>query len=451
MRAQGRQIEPHAPRPVADLPRKLNLFDGAALLVGSVIGSGIFVVPSLIAQRVPEPGLVIAIWLFSGLLVLCGALTLAELGTMLPQSGGLYVYMREAYGPFSAFLYGWTIMLVVIPGSLAALTSAFLLYLKHFVPLTLEAEKALGIALLLGLAFINARGVKQGAGVQNVFTLLKVAGLVSLVGLALITRHGTAMHFRPVLPERFTPAVVGSVGVAMISTLFAFDAWHFVGFVAGEMRDPAWTVPRSIFLGVFIVIVIYLATNLAYIFVLGQGRIAASERVAADAMSAMIGPAGASLIALAILCSTFGAISANVLAGPRVFFAMARDGTFFRRLADIHPRYETPANAIWSLAIWAGLLTLTGGYAHLITMSQFANWIFFTMVVLAVVVLRRRHPDWQRPYRVTGYPLTVLIFVVVSVAFVANTLIESVRSSLMGLGLLLMGVPFYLWSTRQRA
>jgi APA family basic amino acid/polyamine antiporter len=430
----------------ASLPRKLTLFDGAALLVGSVIGSGIFVVPSLIAQRVPEPGLVIAIWVFSGLLVLCGALALAELGTMLPESGGLYVYMREAYGSFWAFLYGWTIMLVVIPGSLAALTSAFLLYFKHFVPLGMGVEKMLGIALLLGLAFVNARGVKLGARVQNLFTLLKVGGLAALVGLALLTQDGTAWHFKRAFPDHFTPALLSGVGVAMISTLFAYDAWHFVGFVAGEMKDPARTVPRSIFLGVAIVITVYVSVNVAYIFVLGQSNIARSERVAADTMSTLIGPAGATFITLAILCSTFGAISANVLAGPRVFFAMARDGTFFKGLADVHPRYETPANAIWALAGWAAVLTLTGGYEHLITMSMFSNWIFFTMVVLSVVVLRRTHPDWPRPYRAWGYPFTVLVFVLVSSAFVVNTLVASPRSSLLGLGLLLLGVPVYLWS-----
>ena len=186
-----------------------------------------------------------------------------------------------------------------------------------------------------------------------------------------------------------------------------------------------------------------MAANIAYIYVLGQPRIAASERVAADAMSAMIGPTGASLITVAILCSIFGAISANILAGPRVFFAMARDGRLFPRLAEVDPRYETPANAIWALACWAGLLTLTGGYAHLITMSQFANWIFFTMVISSVMVLRRTHPEWARPYRVAGYPYTVILFALVSSAFVLNTLFESLRSSLMGLGLLLLGVPFY--------
>ncbi len=429
---------------MTDLPRKLSFFDGAALLVGSVIGSGIFVVPSLIAQRVPEPGLVIGIWIFSGLLVLCGALTLAELGAMLPQSGGLYVYMREAYGPFWAFLYGWTIMLVAIPGAIAALTSAFLLYLKMFVPMTLWVEKTVGIGILLGLALVNARGAKQGAGVQNLFTVLKVAGLVALVALALVTRHGDASHFLPLLPDRFSGGLLTAIGLAMISTLFAYDGWQFVSFVAGEIRDPGRNVPRSIILGVLIVIVVYVSASLAYIYVLGQPRIAASERVAADAMSAMMGPIGAMLIALTILCSTFGAISANVLAGPRVFFAMGRDGLLFPQLARIHPRYETPANAIWALAFWAGLLSLTGGYEHLITMSGFANWIFFTMIVLSVIVLRRKHPDWERPYRVTGYPFTVLVFVLVSSAFVVNTLVGSARSSLMGLGLLLLGVPFYL-------
>ena len=435
----------------SDLPRKLTLIDGALLLVGTVIGSGIFVVPSLIAQRIPEPGLVIAIWLCSGVLVLCGALTLAELGTMLPQSGGLYVYMREAYGPFWAFLYGWTIMLVAIPGSVAALTTAFLLYLGYFLPLSMQIQKTLGIALLLGLAFINSRGVRQGAGVQNLFTVLKVAGLAMLIVLAAVLGRGSSSNFAPAFPDGFSGGMLTAIGVAMISTLFAYDGWHFVGFVGGEIRDPQRTVPRSIFLGVFIVIAVYVAANVAYIYVLGQQRIAASQRVAADAMAAMIGPTGATLITLAILCSTFGAISANVLAGPRVLFAMARDGTLVSLLARIHPRYETPANAIWALAIWAGVLTLTGGYEHLITMSQFANWIFFTMVVLSVVVLRRKHPEWPRPYRVTGYPFTVLVFVVVSFAFVVNTLVASPRSSLMGLLLLLVGVPVYMWSRRRPA
>jgi APA family basic amino acid/polyamine antiporter len=428
---------------MTDLPRKLSFFDGAALLVGSVIGSGIFVVPSLIAQRVPEPGVVIAIWVFSGLLVLCGALTLAELGTMLPQSGGLYVYMREAYGSFWAYLYGWTIMLVAIPSSVAALTTAFLLYLKLFVPLTLFTEKALGIVVLVALGYINTRGVKQGAGVQNLFTILKVAGLVLLIGLALITQQGSIDHLQPALPATVSAGLLSAIGLSMISTLFAYDGWQFVSFVAGEIRDPQRNVPKSIVLGVLIVIAIYVTANLAYYFVLGSEGIAGSERVAADAMSAMVGPAGATIITLAIVCSTFGAISANVLAGPRVFYAMARDGVFFPALAKVHPRFQTPSNAIWALSLWAGLLTLTGGYEHLIKMSGFSNWIFFTMVVVSVIVLRRRHPDWPRPYKVVGYPFTVIVFVVVSAFFVINTLVEAPSSSLLGLLILAAGVPFY--------
>jgi basic amino acid/polyamine antiporter, APA family len=436
---------------MSDLRRRLTFFDGAALLVGSVIGSGIFVVPSLIAQRVPDPGIALGIWVFSGLLVLCGALTLAELGAMLPQSGGLYVYMREAYGPFWAFLYGWTIMLVVIPGSVAALSTAFLLYFQLFVPMPWWLGKAFGIAVLLGLGFVNVRGVKQGAGVQNLFTVLKVSGLAMLVTLALVTLRGDSANFLPVVPPELSTGLLTAVGLAMISTLFAYDGWQFVSLVAGEIRDPQKNIPRSIVLGVVFVIVVYLAANLAYIYVLGQERIATSERVAADAMSAMIGPVGATLITLTILCSTFGAISANVLAGPRVFFAMARDGLLLRQLGTVHPRFGTPSTAIWTLAGWASLLTLTGGYEHLITMSQFANWIFFTMVVLSVVVLRRRHPEWPRPYRVTGYPWTVIVFVMVSSVFVLNTLVEAPVSSLMGLGLLLLGVPFYLLSPARAA
>jgi APA family basic amino acid/polyamine antiporter len=229
----------------------------------------------------------------------------------------------------------------------------------------------------------------------------------------------------------------------MISTLFAYDGWQFVSLLAGEIRDPGRNVPRSIFAGVLVIILLYVSANLAYIYVLGQPRIAGAERVAADAMQAMIGPVGGTLIALVILCSTFGAISANVLAAPRVLFAMGRDGSFFPQLARVHPVHETPSTAIWALAIWAALLTLTGGYEHLITMSGFANWIFFTMIVLSAIVLRRRHPEWQRPYRVTGYPVTVIVFVLVSSVFVLNTLVNSPRSSLLGLGLLLLGIPFY--------
>jgi APA family basic amino acid/polyamine antiporter len=436
-------------QPPAELRRRLTIFDGAALIVGSVIGSGIFVVPSLIAQRIPEPGLVIAIWIFSGLLVLCGAITLAELGTMLPESGGLYVYMREAYGPFWAYLYGWTIMLVGIPSSVAALVTAFLLYLQLFIPMGIVVEKALGIGLLLGLAWINVRGVRQGAGVQNLFTLLKVSGLAALVGVALVTMRGDAANLLPIVPDQVSAGLLTAIGLSMISTLFAYDGWQFVSLMAGEIKDPQKNIPRSILLGVAMVIVIYVSANLAYIFVLGQQRIAASERVAADAMAAMIGPAGATFITLTILSSTFGAMSANVLAGPRVFFAMARDGVFFSQLSKVHAVHGTPVNAIWALAAWSGLLTLTGGYEHLITMGQFATWIFFTMVVFSVIVLRRKHPEWPRPYRVSAYPLPVIVFVIVSSVFVLNTLLEAPLSALMGLGLLALGVPLYLLNRRR--
>ncbi len=437
---------------MSELPRKLGLLDAALLLVGSVVGSGIFVVPSLIARRIHEPGLVIAVWVFCGLLVLCGALTLAELGAALPHSGGMYVYIREAYGPFWSFLYGWTNSLVIIPGAIAALTTAFLIYLKYFLPLGAAAEKAVGLGLLVLLAAVNCRGVRWGAWVQNLFTFLKVAGLAGLVGLALLLQRGDSANFLPLWPANFSPGVLTAVGASMISVLFAYDGWHFVGFVGGEIRDPHRNIPRGIALGVFIVIAVYVSANLAYLFVLGQAGIAASERVAAAAMSKMIGPAGAALISLAILCSTFGATGANVLAGPRVFYAMARDRVFFPGLAWIHPSYQTPARAICLLCGWAGLLTLTGGYEHLITMAMFAAWIQFAMAIASVIVLRRKHPEWDRPYRVPGYPWTALVFVLVASVFVINTLVESPRSSLLGLFIVVAGLPFYLhWRKRHGA
>jgi APA family basic amino acid/polyamine antiporter len=438
--------------PATELPRKLGLMDAALLLVGAVIGSGIFVVPSLIAQRIAEPGLVLAIWLFTGLLVLCGALTLAELGAMLPQSGGLYVYIREAYGPFWAFLYGWTNLLVVIAAPIAALTAAFLMYLQYFVPLPQWQEKALGIGLILVLAAVNCRGAVWGARVQNLFAFLKIGGIALLVGLAVIVHPeaASARNFFPLWPGSYRPGLGAAVGVAMISTLFAYDGWHFVGFTAGEIRNPQRNLPLGIVLGVFIVIGVYLSANLAYIYILGQSAIAASSRVATDAMVAMVGPVGGTVITLAILCSTFGAIAANVLAGPRIFFALARDNPFFRWASEIHPRFLTPAHAIWIMSLWAALLTLTGGYEHLITMAMFAGWILFAMAVASVIVLRSRHPDWHRPYRLPGYPWTALVFVFVSAAFVINTLVESPGSSLLGLAFVLAGIPVY-WRAHRGA
>ncbi len=420
---------------MSELPRKLGLPDGALLLIGSVIGSAIFVVPSLMARRVPEPGLVIGIWVFSGLLVLAGALALAELGAMLPHSGGLYVYMREAYGRFFAFLYGWTVILVVIPGSMAALTAAFLLYLGHFLPLPEPAAKVLGIVVLLALAFVNSRGVRWGANVQNGFTILKAGSLLALVAAAVITQRGSVTNLLPLAPEKLDFDVFSAIGVAMISTLFAYDGWHFVGFVAGEMKDPARNVPRSILIGIFTMIAIYAAVNVAYLLRPRPGghRRFRSRRFGRRCRRSSA-PVGASLIALAIMCSTFGANAANMLAGPRVLFAMARDGLVYQKLAEIHPRFESPANAIWFLACWAAILTLTGGYEHLITMAMFANWMLFAMIACSVVVLRRRHPEWARPYRVPFYPFPVAIFVLVALVFVLNTLVEEPAELHHGIG-----------------
>ncbi|HZP58963.1 MAG TPA: amino acid permease [Opitutaceae bacterium] len=438
-----------APPAAAELPRKLGLLDATSLLVGAVIGSGIFVVPAIIARRIPEPGLVIAIWLFSGALVLCGALALAELGAMLPHSGGLYVYIREAYGPFWGFLHGWTSLLVTMTAPIAALTAAFLLYLKYFLSMPLWVEKPLGIVLILCFAWINSRGVLWGAWVQNLFTFLKVAGLVALVGLAIAWHPDAAAgvslvgRFHPFWPSHFSAGLLSGVGAAMISTLFAYEGWHFVGFAAGEIKNPQRNVPYGIFLGVLVVIAVYIAANVAYIYVLGQDGVAASGRVASDAMTVMIGPLGAVLITLAILFSTSGAINSNVLAGPRIVFAMARDRVFFPWAAAVHPRYETPSRAIWMVGAWAAVLTLTGGYEHLITMAEFANWFLYVLAIGSVIILRRKHPEWPRPYRVPGYPWTALAFVIVAAAFVVNTLFDSPRSSLLGLGLVLAGVPIY--------
>ncbi len=427
-----------------ELSRRLGLWDSLAIVVGTIIGSGIFIVPGSIARELPSGEWMLAIWLAAGGLTLCGALAFAELGAMLPHSGGQYVYLREAYSPLWGFLFSWVLLLVVRSGSTATLAVGFSIYLGYFVPLSPLVERLTAAAVILLLTAVNYRTLIGGALVQNATTILKVGGLVLVAGAAFGDRVQHAVE-TTVAPSGFG---VSEIGVAMIACLWAYNGWFHAGFVGGEIKDAHRNLPLSLGAGVGVVILLYMLVNIAYMNVLTVEEIAATDRVAAVVAERVFGPAGGAIISATILVSIFGALNAGILTGPRVYFALARDGLFFRQLAEVHPRFGTPAVAILLQGVWAAILSLSGSYVGLFSFAMFAAWIFYGLAVLGVIVLRIKRPEWKRPYRMWGYPVTPLLFTVASVWLVANTLITQPLPSLAGLLLIVSGVPVYFWLRR---
>ncbi len=427
-----------------DLSRRLGLWDSVAIVVGTIIGSGVFIVPGSIARELPSGEWMLGIWLAAGALSLCGALAFAELGAMLPHSGGQYVYLREAYSPLWGFLFSWVLLLVVRSGSTATLAVGFSIYLGYFLPLSPLLERLSAAGVILLLTALNYRTLIGGALVQNATTVLKVAGLVLVAGAAL------GDWARPAVETATAPPGFGlsEIGVAMIACLWAYNGWFQAGFVGGEIKDPQRNLPISLGAGVAAVVVLYMLANVAYLNVLTVEEIAATDRVAAVVAERVFGSAGGTIISATILISIFGALNAGILTGPRVYFAQARDGLFFRPFAEVHPRFKTPALAVLLQGVWAAILSLSGSYVGLLSFAMFAAWIFYGLAVLGVIVLRIKRPEWERPYRMWGYPVTPLLFAVASLWLVANTLVTKPLPSLAGLALIVSGLPVYFWWRR---
>jgi APA family basic amino acid/polyamine antiporter len=433
----------------AELPRKLSVLDAAAIVVGSVIGSAIFIVPNSVAQNLPSIAPFLLVWVFTGVLSFFGALAYAELGAMIPATGGQYVYIREAYGPLPAFLCGWAFFLVILSGSIATLAVGFSIYLSYFIPLGAIGSKVVSAALILGLTLVNYRGVRHGAVVQLTFTLLKVAGLAILVGSALLASSQAGVAGAPQPGASFP---FREFGVAMIACLWAYEGWYCLSSVAGEVKSPQRNVPLALGLGVLIIITVYLSANLAYLKILPIDQIARSERVAATVAERTIGSIGASFVSLTILLSIVGAVNGTILTAARVYFAQARDGLLFGRMGDIHPRFETPGVSLLCHGAWSSILAISGSYERLFSYVIFAAWIFYGMTVAGVLILRRREPERPRPYRMWGYPVTPLLFALVSFWFVVNTLVTTPGPSLTGLAIIASGVPVYFYfRSRTRA
>jgi APA family basic amino acid/polyamine antiporter len=456
-------VAARAPGPPDEgLIRALGLGSAVLFVMGSVIGSGIFLTTGVMAQALPSPTLLLLAWFAGGVVALTGGLTYAELGAMFPRSGGVYVYLREAFGPLLAYLYGWAALLIFFSGGIAAVDVGFADYLSYFFPglsssrvlltaptpigtWTLSAAQVVAVVCIAAQAWINYIGVRSGNRVNVALTIAKVAALASLPIMALAAWQ-TTPAWTPVVPAVARP--LAAFGVAMIAVLWANDAWYCVTWIAGEMKDPQRDLPRALLYGISLLTLVYLVVNLAYLYALPIGELRGVSRVAEKAATAMVGARGATFVALTVIVSTFGCNIAAILAGARLLFAMARDRVFLPAAARVHPVYRTPHVAIVALASWSALLALSGSYEQLFTYVIFASNLLHVIGAFGVFKLRRQRPDLPRPYRVWGYPFVPIVFIVAGGAVVLNTLVERPKESLAGLGFLAAGVVVYVVSNR---
>ncbi len=435
--------------PGVQLARTLRLKDLIFIVVGTVIGSGIFTVPGpVLRQTGGHIGFALLAWVLGGIVSLLGALTYGELGGMLPEAGGAYVYVREAFGRLPAFLLGWTLFFVVSTGSVATLSVAFAEYLRQFVPLGPSAGKLVAALMIAVVGAVNVRGTRHSASLQNWSTGIKVGAILVMSAVFLGTGHGLAGGRAAELATPPLLSPLSGIGVAMIGVLWAYEGWANVAASAGETLEPQRAFPRGIVIGTVALVAIYLLANAGYLAALGPAGVARSDRVAAEAVTALHGPGAGRLIAAAVLVSMFSAANGLTLTNSRVYYAMARDGVFFRKLADVHPRFGTPAFSVIVSSAWTVLLAATGSFEQLFTYVIFAAWIFYMLAGASIFVLRRRRPDAPRPFRVPGYPWTPLVFVLSAGAIVANTIAARPGRSLLGLGILLLGLPAYRWWRR---
>lgn len=431
------------PAPPLSLRNQLNLFDVAAIVVGTIIGSGIFLLPSYIAVELNSLRTVLLVWTVGGVLTVFGALSLAELGSMYPATGGLCTYLRYAYGPLPAFLYAWGLFFMIHSGSIAALAVAFSLYASQIFPLGAVAERWLGAICILTLTALSCLQIGAGKWVQNLIAIAKVGGLTGIILLLClrgsrpvdILQVAATAHRHSLSPAEF--------GVALIAVLWAYEGWHVVSFVAGEMKRPRVDLPRGLFIGTAIVMLIYLAANVGYYHVLSPVEIQGSKAVAAAAVEKILGPVAARLISLLILVSVLGSMNGLILTGPRVSYAMAQDGIFPRVLGRVSTKYRTPIVALIVQGIWAAMLAASGSYQWLFTDVIFTAWIFYGLAVAAVLVLRRSQPHLQRAYCVPGYPWVPVLFCCAAVGLVLSSIVTRPGNALTGICLILSGIPFY--------
>ncbi len=453
--------------PELGLVRGLGLLDSTFLVVGVIIGSGIFLTTGVMAESLPSAPLLMLAWVVGGLIAMTGALTYAELGAAMPEAGGQYVYLREAYGPFAAFLFGWIMFLVYQPGAIAAVATGFSVYFGYFAPslgtdnviaevaiagttLTVSAGQIVTVVVIVFLTAMNVSGLRAGTILQNVSTVLKIAALAALILLGLWVTRGSVPDLSVYSGEGVS--LLSGFGLALIAVIWAYDGFINLTFSASEVKDPGRTLPRALILGTAAVTVIYLLTNAVYFLALPIPEMQGVLAIADKAASTLFGPAATTFIAAAVMISTFGSTNGTILTGARVHYAMAKDGLFFKSVARVHPRHRTPHVSLWLQCLWASVLALSGTFEQLFTYTIFASALIYMAAAASLFTLRRTKPDLPRPYRVWGYPLIPGLFFVSLAAVAVNSLIERPVESFSGLGILALGIPVYIyWSRRSRS
>ena len=437
------------------LPRTLGLWSSVALVVGITIGSGIFRSPAGIARQAPNPLVMIGLWVAGGAITLCGALSLAEIAAALPETGGIYAYLREAWGRRAAFLFGWSELVLIRASALGGIAVVFGEYLLRSFGIDPSSHvlvaRGLSAAAIVFAAAVNVRGATLGALIVGVATWAKFGALALLVlaSFTLGASHGaSAGHLTA---PSAGPLAVGSIGLALVSVLWAYDGWADLSFASGEVKDPARNLPRAIILGTLALIAIYVLTNLAYLYVLPIEAVARSPLVAADTMMALFGRAGVVLVSVFVMISSFSSLNGSMLASPRVFFAMADDGLLFQAIAKVHPRYQTPYVAIILAAILGVALVMSRSFERLTDTFVLAIWPFYALGVAAIYRLRASRPDLPRPYRAIGYPVVPAIFIASVAAFVINSLMNDTTNSVITFAVIFAGLPIYEFAFARRA
>ena len=426
------------------LAKELSLYGLIMVAIGSCIGSGIFVTPSQIAGLIPSSTLILIVWILGGIIALTGALTFSELGSLFPYAGGIYVFLREAYGGWMGFLYGWAYLLIITSGSIAVLALAFSHYLGFLIPMNHNLEIAVSISAISLLTVLNVLRAKFGEIFSNIFTGLKLAGILIIIGAGFVFGSGE-FSFNDFPDLSFTGTTLSGFGVAFTGVLFSYGGWQHASFLAGETKNPARNVPVAMITGAIVVTLIYLLVNTGYMLLMPVNEIISSDQVAAEAVSRVI-PSGGIIVAAIIAVSTFGTIGIYTLSAPRIYFAMASDGLFFKSIARVHPEFRTPFNAIIVQSVWAILLLLFWGtFENLITYTVSIEFIFYILAATGIYIFRKKLKDEVRPYRTTGYPVTPFIFIAINTWFVINITINKPLHMGVGLAFLALGVPVYFF------
>lgn len=425
--------------------RTLGLFSGTMAVVGGIIGSGIFINPAIVAERVVTAPLTLGVWVLGGVIALIGAFCFGELGQRRPRAGGSYVYLREGLGPLPAFLYAWALLLVMATGAIAAVAVTFANYATPLLGLPTEWGRGLAAAAIAVLTLVNYLGIRPAAVTTNIFTVLKLAALGFLIAVGVTVALPPAAAVEALVPPAH-PAL--AIAAALVPVLFAYGGWQQTNFIAEEIVEPERNLPRALVLGVLIVVLVYLLANVAYLRLLGPAGLAASGAPAAEGMRIALGATGAVVISAGIAASTFGFLNLVIMVSPRVYQTMAADGLFFPAFARLHPRYRTPGTAILFQGLWAELLLFTGRYGQLLDYVVFCDWIFFGLAVVALFGIRRQDRADGRertPFQVPGWPVTPLLFIAAAVYVVAGSVISNPRNALLGSAILLLGVPVFLY------